>query len=193
MNKLNIMKTETRNRLMIWAIVFLAVMNITTLGTILYHEYISKQVSAKSSIMPEQLESNSEKFSGGYFRDELKFSDNQMDLFRGFNPHFRRDAREITINLANLRKRMLMEMSSEVPDSIKVINIADSIGILHKNLKLITFKYYTDIKNICDNNQKIRLDELFSQFFVNDVPVGFNGRGYSGRRGNGNGSHRQTN
>lgn len=186
------MKPETKNRLMIWAIVFLSILNLTTLGTILYHEYSSSKVAENSLNMPDRIEGDAEKFGGGYFRDQLFFSGEQMDLFREFNPLFRRDAREITINLANLRKSMLKEMSNMYSDTTHIIQIADSIGLLHKNLKLITFEYYKNIKDICDSTQKTKLESLFNEFFVNDVPVGFNGtRGVSGRRGNGDRSHRQ--
>ncbi|MDD2358702.1 MAG: hypothetical protein PHX13_12400 [Thiovulaceae bacterium] len=144
--------------------------------------------------MPEQIESDAEKFSGGYFREQLNFSDEQMDMFRGFNPRFRRDARAITIELADLRKKMLNEMAANNTDSAKIEVIADSIGILHKNLKIITFEYYSNIKNICDSTQKMKLEQLFKEFFINDVPVGFNGRGVGGRhQGDGNGGHRRGN
>lgn len=193
-NKLTIMKPETKNRLMIWAIIFLSVLNLTTLGTILYHEYYSGINNINSGNVPERIEGDAEKFSGGYFRDQLNFSEEQMDKFRGFNPRFRRDAREITYNLANLRKEMLLEMSRENPDSTHVVQIADSIGILHRNLKLITFDYYENIKLISDSSQRTKLEQLFKEFFVNDITVGFNGSGRSGdQRNNGGRGRRQNN
>jgi len=54
------MKTEKKNTLMIWAIVILAVMNFSTLLTIMYHKY----QAAKT----ENISISDKKKSGGGFR-----------------------------------------------------------------------------------------------------------------------------
>jgi lysyl-tRNA synthetase class I len=102
------MKTENKRSWMIWAIVVLAVMNLSTLATIFYHQHQSNTSIANT----KQLEVDTEKFSGRYFRDQLNLSSNQMDKFREFNMIFRPQARAITIELAQKRKQMLTEMAS---------------------------------------------------------------------------------
>ena len=93
------MKTENKNRWMVWAIVVLAVMNMTTLITVVYHknQVIEKEVVAT----PDQAksESASVKYSGRYFRDELNLSNEQMNKFSEFNPEFRQEVRAINLNL----------------------------------------------------------------------------------------------
>jgi Spy/CpxP family protein refolding chaperone len=167
------MKAENKHSLMIWAIVVLAVMNISTLATILYHTYQSKELIANQT----QLEVDTEKFSGRYFRDHLNLNSEQMDQFREFNRPFRQEARNITIELAQKRKEMIEEMAVSNSDTIRLNMLSDSIGKLHSSLKKLTYNYYLSLKNICDKEQQVKLEMLFREMFINDVPMGFPGGG----------------
>ncbi len=169
---------------MIWAIVVLAVMNISTLGTILYHQYQSNRPVANSLPRQNQLETDAEKFSGRYFRDKLNLNENQMDIFRETNRVFRQQARDITIELSAIRNEMLVEMASANADTNKLNPLSESIGRLHSRLKKLTFKYYLDIKSISNTEQQKQLEQLFSEMFTNDA-MGFpgrNGQGWQHRR-----------
>jgi len=170
---------------MIWAIVTLAVLNVSTLTTILYHKYQSEKTETVSTSDPKQLETDSEKFSGRYFRDQLKLNSEQMDKFKEMNPVFRPKARRITIELAEKRKQMLVEMSAANSDTTKLNALSDSIGQLHGDLKKITYRYYMEIKGICDPEQQRILEQLFGEMFTNDSQLGNPGNG--GPRGGGQG------
>lgn len=162
---------------MVWAIVILAVMNISTLATILYHKYQSEKTATISVSDQKQLEADSEKFSGRYFRDQLNLSREQMDKFKEINPLFRPKARNITIELAKKRKQMLIEMAVANSDTTSLNALSDSIGQLHRDLKKITFRYYLDIKSICDQEQQRKLEQIFGEMFTNDSPMGYPGKG----------------
>ena len=179
------MKTENKYSLLIWAIVILAVMNISTLMTILYHNYQSDKTEPVSTSDPKQLETDSEKFSGRYFRDQLNLNSEQMDKFKKMNPVFRPKARGITIELAEKRKQMLVEMSAANSDTTRLNALSDSIGQLHSDLKKITYRYYMEIKSICDAEQQRKLEQLFGEMFTNDSQLGNPGNG--GQRGGGQG------
>ena len=92
-------------------------------------------------------------------------------------------ARSIIVGLAEKRKLMLSEMSAKNSDTVKLNALSDSIGILHAQLKRITYSYYLDIKSICDEKQQQKLELLFQEMFVSDTPLGFPGKG--GMNGNG--------
>ena len=177
------MNTENKRNWMVWAIVALVVMNLSTLATILYHQNQSKVPSGDSAKLQQQLETDAEKFSGRYFRDKLKLDGEQMDKFREINPVFRQQARAITIELSSKRKQMLEEMTAAKSDTNKLNALSDSIGLLHSNLKKLTYKYYLDIKTICTIEQQKQLEQLFSDMFTNDAPMGFPGRGGQGFHG----------
>jgi len=170
------MKTENKYSLLIWAIVVLAIMNVTTIITVLYHKYKSDKV-VSSTVDAKQAEIDSEQFSGRYFRDELNMSNAQMEKFKVINPAFRPKARFITIELAEKRKQMLIEMATAKSDTSKLNALSDSIGQLHSELKRITYRYYLEIKDICNSEQQVKLEKIFGEMFTNDTPIGSSGKG----------------
>jgi hypothetical protein len=181
------MKEENKKRWMVWAIVALAIMNISTLMTILYHNYQSKDEGFVTPQGQVQSENTSVKYSGRYFRDQLDLSNEQMSRFVTFNPSFRQQAISINLHLENIRNQMLLELASKNTDVNKLYSLSDSIGNLHTDLKKLTFKYYLDIKNICNQHQQKKLEQLFSEMFVGDIQIGHNmnggpNRGRYGRR-----------
>ena len=78
------MKEENRIRLMTWAIVVLAVLNISTIVTIIYHRHTSSPETNLKGSGEIASESSSVRFSGRWFRDELDLSPEQMNRFREF-------------------------------------------------------------------------------------------------------------
>ena len=191
MNNAGAMKTENRQRYMIWAIVVLAVMNITTLITLLIHSGNSRETPTPVFSEKLRAEDPSVEFSGRYFRDQLNLNSEQMAEFAQFNPQFRNKVRNININLMEIRQQMIMEMASEKTDTAKLNTLSDSIGYLHASLKKLTYGYYLDFKRICDNEQQSKLEKLFGGMFATDFQMGGQhgqrnrfGRGYGRRLGN---------
>lgn len=183
------MKSIKNQAWMVWAIVFLAVMNASTLATILYHQKQTDKPVENTELNKQRLEADAEKFSGRYFRDKLQLDHDQMARFRSFNPVFRTQARAITVQLGALRRQMLKEMSAAQSDTLRLASFSDSIGILHRDLKKLTYRYYLDIKNLCNDTQRRELQTLFNTLFTNDAPMGYPGRGTGKGNGQGNGRH----
>lgn len=183
MNNFYNMKEENKSRWMVWAIVVLAIMNITTLLTILYNRNQSVEAGSVTITEQAQSEDSSVRYSGRYFRDQLGFSRDQMNRFVIFNPVFRQQARSININLERIRLQMLTEMAAKNSDSNKLNMLSDTIGYLHSNLKKLTYGYYLEIKNICNLEQQKKLEQLFGEMFNNDMQMEQNGRGSRGGQG----------
>jgi len=177
------MKTENKSNWMFWAIVLLAVMNVATIITVIYNRKQAlneKDVVEKSKFQPELT---SVSYSGRWFRDQLNLNSEQMERFAEFNPAFRENVRNINMDLNLLRQKMLSEMASEKCDTIRLNTLSESIGIVHANLKKVTYKYYLDIKNICDQQQQEKLEQLFGGMFASDGRMGQYGKGgQQGRR-----------
>lgn len=163
------MKAETRNTVLIWSVVALIVLNISTLATIYYQRVIGGREADRESPVTEFNQTLEDKFSGRYFRDRLNFSPEQMSRFQAFNPEFRNDAREINKRLSELRNEMLDELSSENPDRQKLADLSDSIGLQHSMLKRITYDYYLNIRDICNPDQRQNLRDMFYDAFGSDT------------------------
>jgi hypothetical protein len=176
------MKTEGKNNWMVWAIIVLAVMNLTTFITVLYNK---NKTEVKERVFPGDLaktETASVKYSGRYFRDELNLNSEQMKSFAEFNPEFRQNVFAINRSLDLKRHEMLDEMAKQDCDTNKLNNISDSIGYLHASLKKHTYRYYLNFKRICNEEQLKKLEQLFGEMFTNDIQPGQNGRGGQGGR-----------
>ena len=179
------MKPENRTRMMIWAIVVLAVLNITTILTIFYRRHDPDAEITVPVSGTNVGENSSVRFSGRWFRDELDLNSEQMNRFREFNPAFRQQVRDINAELNDLRQQMLDEMSSSDNDSVRLNMLADSIGYLHADLKVLTYRYYRDFKAIINGDQKEKLDNMFGEMFAADVQTGRYGPGGPYGRGRG--------
>jgi hypothetical protein len=176
------MKAVNKNNWMVWAIAALAVMNLATLITVVYHR--NKVVEQLVSVNPGQANSEnaSVKYSGRYFRDELNLSNDQMNKFSEFNPEFRQKVMEINRSLDSKRHEMLVEMAEKNCDTNRLNLLSDSIGYLHASLKKQTYLYYMNFKRICDTQQLKKLEQLFGEMFSSDVQMGQKGRGGRGGR-----------
>jgi Spy/CpxP family protein refolding chaperone len=171
------MRAESKKSMLIWAIAVLAVMNISTILTVVYQKVQSDKSKVGTAADTKQAETESEKFSGRYFRDQLNLSSEQMEKFETINPAFRPKARNIALELANKRKEMLAEMAAVQSDTSRLNVLSDSIGELHSDLKKISYRYYLGIKGICDPEQQSKLEQIFSEMFSTDSPLGSSGKG----------------
>jgi hypothetical protein len=174
------MKPENKNMWMVWAIVALAILNISTLITLIYHKNQVTDRDVAVTTDSVKSESASVLYSGRYFRDELNLSSDQMNKFSQFNPEFRQDARLINIRLSEKRNEMLIEMAQKDSDKDRLNMLSDSIGYLHARLKKITFMYYLNFKNICNPEQQQKLEQLFTEVFNSDTQILRNGAGRQG-------------
>lgn len=171
------MNTEKKRNWMIWAIIALVIMNLSTLATILYHQY--KTETPDTTLTATQWETKANKFSGRYFRDKLNLDASQMNKFREINPGFRRQVRSISMELDNYRKEMMLEMTAN-SDTNKLNALSDSIGQLHSHLKKLTYRYYLDLRSMCTPEQQKQLEQLFSPMFASDAPLNFQSKGSHG-------------
>jgi hypothetical protein len=184
---LNIMQERSKYKIMGWAIIALAVLNITTITTIFYSRHQLMQRLPIASAGRGISERSSMKFSGRYFRDNLGLNDQQMRRFSQFNPIFRHQVQNISFELAEKRHHMLLEMTAPACDTIKLNELSDSIGLLHARLKKLTYGYHLNFREICNTEQKQKLEHLFSEMFASEMqpglgrPGSMNGRQH-GRR-----------
>ena len=174
------MKTENRSRWMIWALAILVVMNLTTIITVIYNRNQLSENKPVTVPNPGMTESSSMRYSGRYFRDELGLSMEQMKKFSEFNPEFRQTVMAINRDMADKRNEMLKEMAQKNCDTNRLNALSDSIGYLHAALKKSTYMYYLNFKNICNEQQLTKLEQLFGEMFNNDIQMGQSGRGARG-------------
>ncbi len=153
---------KNTSRILIYTVIFLAVLNMATFITIGIHIYQSKKELSGAS---DEAIKTTQNFNGRYFRDQLQLSPDQMSRFRPINEKFRSNAKRINSELNILRIEMLEKMTKTSEETSELIAIADSIGSLHSELKKFTYQYYLNIKAICSAEQTDELNTIFKSFF----------------------------
>jgi len=173
-----------KNTILIWTVVTLLILNMSTIATILYHNYQEK--IEKQDIILDNEGQNP--LNGRYFRQTLGFTNSQMKVFRDVNHEFRPNANNIIMKIDSLKSEMFAEIKKPVSDTVKLNTLALETGYLHAELKRETNRFYLKIKAVCTPEQLEKLQDAFSPLFRNE-PCNGNGQGRQGRgRGNGNGN-----
>jgi Spy/CpxP family protein refolding chaperone len=172
---------------LIWTVVILVILNVSTVATILYHNYQEK-IEQQDIVLDTEGQNP---LNGRYFRQTLGFTESQMEVFREVNHEFRPNANSIIIKIDSLKNEMFAEIKKPVSDTGKLDALAIETGNLHSELKRVTNKFYLKIKAVCTPEQLEKLQEAFKPLFSNQ-PCKGNGVGRQGRgRGQGNGFRNQ--
>ena len=152
------MAIENKYRLLVWVIVILVATNLSMGFSFLYHKQQEKkqteQVEEAAIELPAQQRTR-------FFREQLNLEPQQMEIFRELNRDFNRTAWQVNHQLERLRIEMVTEMGNPTPDKIRLDDISKEIGELHTLLKKETIEYYLSMKEVCNNEQKEKLNEIF--------------------------------
>jgi Spy/CpxP family protein refolding chaperone len=185
------MREEKNRSLLIWVIVALALLNVSTLGTILFQRYNYNRSLRSETLRPAPANQNYGNLSGSYFGGSLNLTPEQQREFQKFDPLFRAEVREINFSLSELRNEMLVEMTKTEVDTEKLDELSEMIGSLHSDLKKLTYNYYLDLRSICDPQQQQVLEALFAETLMFDRNPG--NQGARNRMRNRGGMHRGWN
>ncbi len=151
-----------KTHILTWAVVFLAVTNVVTIGTILYHNYQERQ--AETSVAINSLD-GSNMINGRYLKQTLGFDAEQITLFREINQQFRPAVYELTMIIDSLKTNMFGEMQKASPDTSLLRALSGRIGEMHGQLKYETYNFFLRLKNICTPEQAKELEKTFQPLF----------------------------
>ncbi|MEI8114105.1 MAG: periplasmic heavy metal sensor [Bacteroidia bacterium] len=173
------MNSTNKYRILIWIIVILIATNLSTIGSFYYHRMNEPKTT--------DLKSDDQKAIPGeqrtrFFRDQLNLNAEQLDEFRDINRTFNRTARNIEMNLAQLREDLINELGTPNPDSIRLNQMATEVGNNHCKLKQVTTTFYLDMKKICTAEQQTKLHEIFQSMLNKDNQVNLPQPGNQGGR-----------
>lgn len=152
------MISKNKYRILVWIVVILAATNLSVGISYFYHKQQDKklieQVEDAAIEVPAQQRAR-------FFREQLNLSREQVNSFRDLNRDFNRTAWSITHNLQALRLQMVQELGAENPNREKLDSISSEIGLLHEELKNETITYYLAMREVCDEEQQQKLNEIF--------------------------------
>jgi len=175
------MTTKNRYRILTWIIVVLLATNLSMGISFLYHKQQDKKLIEQQEEVA--IEVPSERRTR-FFREQLNLGQDQMDIFRELNRNYNRTAWRVTHQLEALRVEMIRELGKENPREKTLDSISEQIGELHANLKKETIDYYMQMKKVCNEEQQIKLNEIFMSMLKKkeDVSLPESGRRNQNRR-----------
>jgi len=151
---------KNNNNILIWAITILVILNLTIVGTIL----VKSTNCSVNSTNKQAVEPNEPTIHlGKYFKDELNLSYEQHNKFREIRHKYHKDTDEIKKRMQKIRNQLLVELGKQNSNKEYLNQLANEIGKQHTALKLLTSKYYLDMKAICNNKQKEKLYAIFRE------------------------------
>lgn len=175
------METKSTYRTLVWVIVILLATNLSMAISFLYHKGQDKKATQQTE--QTAIEVPAEQRTR-FFREQLNLTQEQVTQFRELNRNYNRTARDITFQLEKLRVEMVEEIGKPAPDKGQLEVITKTIGELHTQLKKVTIDYYLGMKEVCNEEQKVKLNEIFKAMLKQNEDVklphqpGRYGRGY---------------
>lgn len=151
-------------KVLTWLVVVLLVLNVSTIATVFYQK---NEKALDEQVMVLDADKNI-RLTGRYFRQELNFDNDQMQTFRTANHLFQDKVRTIVFKLDSLKTENFVELNQLQSDSAKLDNIAQHIGLQHKELKKVTNEFYLELKTMTNNQQFTLLQNAFSPLFTTD-------------------------
>ena len=148
---------ERNTKILTGIIVLLILLNLTIVGTILYN---------KSEVANYKVQDNKEiamptNHLGRYFRDELNLSNKQHRAFQDIRHQYHENSDVIIEKMDKNRNDLLTELGKEKSDTITLNKLSQDLGFLHTELKNLTIQYYLNMKEVCNEKQKVKLFETF--------------------------------
>lgn len=154
-----------KTQILTWLVVLLLVLNAVTIGTIIYHQRQEKKAASDITIGGN---AGTNSLNGRFFRQEMGFNSQQMEVFRELNQAFRPASMEITYRIDSLKELMYDQLTRVKSDSLQLQQLSDEIGGLHSQLKKETVLFYMRLKEICDPDQQQQLAEVFKPLFITE-------------------------
>ena len=168
------MISNNKYRILIWIVVILVAINLSMGISYLYHKKqdkkLTEQLEEAAIEMPAQQRAR-------FFREQLNLNSEQLEKFRELNRSFNRTAWNITHELQTFRIEMIEELGNENPNAEKLDSISENIGLLHTQLKNETISYYMEMREVCDEDQRQKLNEIFMSMLQNNEDIELPQRG----------------
>ncbi|HEY5123268.1 MAG TPA: hypothetical protein VIK14_05980 [Ignavibacteria bacterium] len=144
------METKSRNRILYLLLVGLVMMNLVTLGFLWMYKFKEHRQIQQPPPPPPAGKI--------LLEQELRFSKEQAEKFDKLRNEHSTSARKIVDDIAMLKENLFETIKENGGDDSKATKIADEIGNRQKELDLITYNHFKDIRNLCDEKQRERFD-----------------------------------
>lgn len=151
-----------QNKILIWIIIILVVINLGTVAGMWISHLTGKPHHDILVHRPPHLP---DKKSPGIGRFEmlgleLQFDEEQMKKFNEFRTEHQNEMKNFADKINEKKKQILSEISVPEPDTVKVGTLFTEIGQYQTFIEKEIFNHFLRIKMICNDEQKQKLEKI---------------------------------
>lgn len=104
-------------------------------------------------------------------QEELNLNKEQIDKFDLSQKNNFKKVAIILEKVSVLKEQLALEISADLPDTLKVRTIASRIGKLQSDIEILRFTHFNEMLSICNKQQKDKLRNIFKQIISHDMPM----------------------
>lgn len=145
------MDFQDKNKVLVWTIITLLIVNILTLSLL----WVSRVSEPERLPIPGSKESLQE--GAKFLEKELNLTKDQIQKFIIARNKHVEESKDYHNKIYNLKKTILEEVFKDNPDSLKIHNMSNEIGVLQSKLELVLAKHFNDLSTYCNHAQKEKL------------------------------------
>ncbi len=156
------MNQDFKIKLLVMAVIALALLNITTVVTILIQS--PPQEINTFGKMSDELPKD---YKNHFFTYYLDLDSIQIEELASINTKYMSSKKDLSKSVGVLT----MELANKINNGCtpkEENSYYDSLIQLHKKMKYENYVYYTELRKMCNPQQKIRLDKFFSSILCID-------------------------
>ncbi len=163
-----------QNKLLIWLIAILIILNLFSLAGIWILK-TGRLLPAQQKYLPlppySQIpHSTFDRLESEGLITELNFNPEQIDRFKQINKKWDKDMKILMGNIHNIKKQILKEVLSSEPDTTKILNFLAGIGNSQYEIEKIIFMKQKEIKSLCTDEQKNQFDKIIKEIIETPNP-----------------------
>jgi Spy/CpxP family protein refolding chaperone len=149
------METYHKNKALFWIMIFLIVVNLSALATYFFFPRKATVVAC----------SDSSSAPGCALHAELDLTEVQAARVDIINSEYLDKSAPISEKIKNIRAEVLDELSTEVPDSLKLNEYSLELSQLQNQLHHYNIMHYLELKKVCTPDQAMRLSNLYRELY----------------------------
>ena len=157
------MEAKNKKRILLGLIILLVLINLSAIITIGYNKYDRKRDYDEKRVSDKKEDKNPHKRMKLYVKKELELTDNQFSSYCGLKDKNLENVDTFVKKIQHYKKEIIAEINKEVPDSLLLLKLSDSIGTQHMLIQIEMNRHFLAIKTMLEPSQIKKFEKLLNR------------------------------
>jgi hypothetical protein len=150
------METLYKNKLLVWTTVALLLINVGTLTTF----WVASQEKDRNK---ERGKIRNARIDEGVLVNELHLTTEQIEFYKNARKIHFKEIRGLRDKIENNHRLIHQELFNETTDTLRMIHLADSIGLLNAQFEKANFNHFITLKTQLSAEQCKRFQNIMDE------------------------------